>query len=207
MATYRLIYFDFSGGRGEPIRIALHAAGIAFEDNRLTFPEFSNMRHDTRFSALPVFEIDGMAVTQSNAICRYVGKLAGLYPKDGLQALYCDEAMDAVEDISGRIGQTLGLKGEELRAAREKLADGWLTIFLKGLGGLLERGGGRYFAGDSLSVADLKVLMNTRWLRSGVLDHVPKDLVDRVAPNLVEHQARIEAEPVVESFYSSRSKA
>ena len=28
MATYRLTYFDFSGGRGEPIRIALHAAGI-----------------------------------------------------------------------------------------------------------------------------------------------------------------------------------
>jgi len=207
MANCKLTYFDFSGGRGEPIRIALHAAGIAFEDNRLSFPEFSKIRQDLRFNALPVFEIEGVAVTQSNAICRYVGKLAGLYPKDGLQALYCDEAMDAVEDISGRIGQTLGLKGEELRLAREKLADGWLTVFLKGLGGLLERGGGRYFAGDSLSVADLKVLMNTRWLRSGVLDHVPRDLLDRVAPNLVEHQARIENESIVKNYYSSRSKA
>lgn len=207
MSSYKLTYFDFSGGRGEPIRIALHAAGIKFEDNRLTFPEFSKIRQDTRFNALPVFEIDGVRVTQSNAICRYVGKLAGLYPKDGLQALYCDEAMDAVEDISGRIGHTLGLKDEELRAAREKLAGGWLTVFLKGLGGLLDRGGGRYFAGDVLTVADLKVLMNTRWLRSGVLDHVPNDLVDRIAPNLVGHQERIEAEPVVKAYYSSRSKA
>jgi len=207
MTNCKLTYFDFSGGRGEPIRIAMHAAGITFEDNRLTSADFGKIRQDLRFNALPVFEIDGVAVTQSNAICRYVGKLAGLYPKDSLQALFCDEAMDAVEDVSGRIGQTLGLKGEELRLAREKLADGWLTVFLKGLGGLLERGGGRYFAGGSLTVADLKVLMNTRWLRSGVLDHLPKDLVDRVAPNLVEHQARIEAEPVVESFYSSRSKA
>ena len=206
MTSYKLTYFDFSGGRGEPIRIALHAAGIAFEDNRLTGAEFGTMRQGLRFNALPVLEVDGVTVTQSNAICRYVGKLAGLYPKDSLQALYCDETMDAVEDVSGRIGQTLGLKDEELRAARVKLVDGWLTVFLKGLGGLLERGGGRYFADGGLTVADLKVLMNTRWLRSGVLDHVPSDLVDRTAPNLVEHQARIEAESVVKNYYSYRAK-
>jgi len=206
MTSYKLTYFDFSGGRGEPIRIALHAAGIAFEDHRLTGAEFGTIRQGLRFNALPVLEIDGVTVTQSNAICRYVGKLAGLYPKDSLQALYCDETMDAVEDVSGRIGQTLGLKDEELRAARVKLVDGWLTVFLKGLGGLLERGGGRYFADGGLTVADLKVLMNTRWLRSGVLDHVPSDLVDRTAPNLVEHQARIEAESVVKNYYSYRAK-
>ncbi len=207
MTNYKLTYFDFAGGRGEPIRIALHAAGIEFEDQRLLFPEFSKIRQALRFSALPVFEIDGVAVTQSNAISRYVGKLAGLYPKDDLQALYCDEALDAVEDISHYIGQTLGLQGEELRVAREKLVNGWLKIFLKGLSALLVRGGGQYFAGNRLTIADLKVLMNTRWLRSGMLDHVPSDLVEQLAPNLVEHQARIEAEPVVTAYYASRSPA
>ena len=207
MTIYKLSYFDFAGGRGEPIRIALHAAGIAFEDNRLTFAEFSKIRGQMRFSALPVFEIDGVAVSQSNAISRYVGKLAGLYPKDGMQALFCDEAMDAVEDVSYHIGKTLGLKDEELRAAREKLVSGPLSTFVKGLGGLLERGGGEYFADQRLTMADLKVLMNTRWLRSGMLDHVPQDLVERIAPNLVEHQAHIEADPLVKSYYASRAKA
>lgn len=205
MTNYKLTYFDFAGGRGEPIRIALHAAGIAFEDKRLTFPEFSEMRKETRFNALPVLEIDGEAVTQSSAICRYIGKMGGLYPKDDLQALYCDEALDAVEDISHYIGQTLGLEGEALRAAREKLVGGWLTIFLKGLGALLARGGGEYFADKRLTIADLKVLMITRWLRSGALDHVPKDVVERIAPNLVEHQARIGAEPQVVAYYGSRA--
>jgi glutathione S-transferase len=204
MTSYKLTYFDFAGGRGEPIRIALHAAGIAFEDKRLSLPEFSKMRQGTRFNALPLLEIDGAAVTQSNAISRYIGKMAGLYPMDDLQALYCDEALDAVEDISHHIGRTLGLEGEELRAAREKLVDGWLTIFLKGLSALLERGGGQYFADNSLTIADLKVLMQTRWLRSGSLDHVPSDLVERIAPNLVEHQARIEADPLVIAYYASR---
>jgi glutathione S-transferase len=77
MTKYKLTYFDFDGGRGEPIRIAFHAAGIEFEDNRLSFAEFGEMRRSTRFSALPVLEIDGAEVTQSNAISRYVGKLAG----------------------------------------------------------------------------------------------------------------------------------
>jgi len=205
MTNYKLTYFDFAGGRGEPIRIALHAAGIGFEDKRLTFAEFSKMRQGTRFNALPVFEIDGEMVTQSNAICRYVGKLARLYPEDDLQALYCDETLDAVEDVSQYIGRTLGLEGEALKAAREKLVDGWLTVFLKGLGGLLERGGGHYFVDGRMTIADLKVIMLTRWLRSGALDHVSKDLVDNIAPNLVEHQLRIDAEPVVKAYYASRA--
>jgi glutathione S-transferase len=204
MAKYKLTYFDFDGGRGEPIRIALHAAGIAFEDNRLTFAQFSEMRQGTPFNSLPVFEIDGAAVTQSNAICRYVGKLAGLYPADDLQALYCDEVLDAQEDLSQRIGPTFGLKGEELRLAREKLVQGWMSIYLRGLEQLLVRGGGKYFANDGLTVADLKTFVQTRWLRSGSLDHVPADLVQNLAPGLAEHQERVAKDPRVLAYYASR---
>jgi glutathione S-transferase len=46
--------------------------------------------------------------------------------------------------------------------------------------------------------------MQTRWLRSGTLDHIPSDLVQRLAPNLVDHQARIENDPVVTAYYASR---
>ena len=117
MTSYKLTYFDFDGGRGEPIRIAFHAAGIEFEDIRLSFPEFSEMRGDTRFNAVPVLEIDGAAVTQSNSLSRYIGKLAGLYPKDDLQALYCDEALGAVEDTYHQVIQTIRLQGDELKTA------------------------------------------------------------------------------------------
>jgi len=205
MSGYKLTYFDFDGGRGQPIRVALHAAGIEFDDNRLSFAEFGEMRESTRFSALPVLNIDNEAVTQSSAILRYVGKMAGLYPADDLQALYCDEVMDAVEDLSHHMGTTFGLQGEELRLAREKLVDGWLSIFLRGLDELLSRGGGEYFAANSLTVADLKASYVIRWLCSGSLDHIPADIVQQVAPGLVDHQQRVESDSRVVAYYAARS--
>ncbi len=202
MTTYKLTYFDMDGGRAEPIRIALHSGGIAFEDDRLSFPAFREMRKSTPFNSVPVMEIDGVRATQSNSLARYVGKLVGLYPEDPIQALYCDEAMDACEDLSHYIVQTFGLEGEALRQAREKLVDGWLSSYVRGLDGLLARGGGEYFADGRLTVADLKVFVQSRSLAKGTLDHVPADLVEKLAPALAQHRDRIAADPKVVAYYA-----
>lgn len=204
MTTYKLTYFDIDGGRAEATRIALHAAGVDFDDNRLSFPEFGAQQFDMRFHAVPVLEIDGAQVTQSNAMNRYIGKMCGLYPSDDLQALYCDEVMDAVEDLTHYLTATFGLEGEEMKLAREALADGWMTIYLKGLEELLNRGGGEYFAGNQLSVADLKVFVQTSALGAGFLDHIPTDIVQRVAPGLKAHAERVAAAPQVKAYYASR---
>lgn len=204
MSEYKVTYFDIDGGRGEPVRIALHAAGIAFEDVRWSFPEFGQHRHTQRFNAVPTLSIDGEQFTQSNAISRYIGKQCNLYPEEPLQAMYCDEVLEALEDISHYVVQTFGLEGEELKNARQALVDGRLTVFLKGLDELLTRGGGEYFAGGKLTVADLKALTQIKLMRSGGLEHVPADLVDTLAPGLAAHQARVEADPVVVAYYASR---
>jgi glutathione S-transferase len=205
MSTYKLTYFDFDGGRAESIRIAFHAAGIEFDDHRISFQEFGEIRGSTPFNAVPVLEIDGAPITQTNAIGRYVGKLAGLYPEDDMQALYCDEVTSAFEDISNHVVQTFGLEGDELKAAREKLVVGWLTTFLRGIDQLLTRGGGQYFADNRLTMADLKSFVQIRWLSNGALDHIPTDIVQRVAPGLAEHLVRMQAEPIVAAYYASRA--
>ena len=112
MIDYKLTYFDFDGGRGEPIRITFHAAGIEFDDHRISFEEFMQARDAMPFRCAPVLDLDGVAVTQSNSMLRYVGKMAGLYPQDPMQALYCDETMDAVEDLLHQVVHTFGLEGE-----------------------------------------------------------------------------------------------
>lgn len=205
MAQYKLTYFDFDGGRGEPVRIAFHAANLDFEDHRISFDEFMQTRSAMPFRCAPVLAIDDVLVTQSNAMLRYVGKMAGMYPQDPLQALYCDETMGVIEDLLHHVVHTFGLEGDELKAAREKLVDGWISTIVKGLEELLQRGGGRYFADDRLTVADLKVFVQIKSLRSGTLDHVPADLVDQIAPALVEHQERVAEDPAVQAYYASRA--
>jgi glutathione S-transferase len=79
-----------------------------------------------------------------------------------------------------------------------------MTTYIKGLGEILERGGGDYIADKRLTVADLKVYVQVRSLRSGTLDHVPVDLVDNLVPALVEHEQRIADDAIVKAYYESR---
>ncbi|MBI1195545.1 MAG: glutathione S-transferase [Gammaproteobacteria bacterium] len=206
MAKFKISYFDIDGGRAEPIRLALSLGGIEFEDHRLSFAEFKEMRAGTPLNALPVFEIDGVAYTQSNAMCRYVGKLTGLYPSDPWQAFLCDEVMDIVEDAVLAFGRTMRLEGDELKSARKDLVDGMYTRCLQLLDKRLEAAGGQYFAGGHLTVADLKAYVWLKRLRSGEQDHVPVDLADRLAPALVRHMERVAAEPGVAAYYARRAK-
>src|SRR5262245_60982386 len=173
MTKPKLTYFDFHGGRGEPARLALSIAGIPFEDDRVQFTDWERRKVDTPFGALPVLEVDGQILAQSNAINHYVGKLASLYPSDPWQAALCDEAMEAVEDITNKIAATLFLPEEEKKTQRKALVEGPLPFYLNRLQQRLEAHGGRYFAADRLTVADLKVFVWIRQLKSGVLDHVP----------------------------------
>ena len=202
MTQFKLIYFDFDGGRAESVRLAFHIGGIDFEDVRLKFPEFREAQPSFRFHALPVLEIDSQPITQSNAQLRYVGKLAGLYPTDDLQALYCDEAMGAVEDVGHAVGKTFGLQGDALKQAREEFVQGRLATYIKGLDELLARGGGQFFADGRMTVADLKVFVETRTLAKGTLDHVPTNIVEELAPALAEHRERIANDPRVVAYYA-----
>jgi glutathione S-transferase len=204
MAKLKLTYFDFHGGRGEPARLALSIGGIAFEDERVAPADWAKRKPTTRFGAMPILEVDGASATQSNAINRYVGKLAKLYPTDPWQALLCDEVMDAVEDISTKVSATIGpMNEDERKARREALADGPIKLYLTRLEGLLVEHGGEYFADGRLTVADLKVFVWIRQLKSGRLDHIPADLPDRVAPKLVEHFARVKNHPGIKAYYAA----
>jgi len=205
MPGYKLTYFDIDGGRGEVTRIAFHAAGIEFDDNRISFPEFGEARSSMRFNAVPVLEVDGEEISQSDAMSRYVGRLAGLYPADPMQAMYCDEVMGAFEDLAHFIVRTFGLEGDELKEARTQLVDGKMTVFLKGVQELLHRGGGEYFADNRLTVADLRSFVQVRSLSAGLLDHVPADIVQNVAPDLLEHHQRVAADKRVSGWYANRS--
>jgi glutathione S-transferase len=202
MPQLKLTYFDFHGGRGEPARLAMHIGGIAFEDNRFAFPEFAELRKTTPFGQVPTLLVDGVMVTQSDAINRYVAKLAGVYPLDAYQALLCDEVMSVVEDAAVRLSPSFRMTGEAQKEARLALVNGPMPMYLKWLQNQLIAHGGEFFADNRLTVADLKVFVDVRGLNSGRLDHVPRDLVETVAPALNAHMQRIAALPAIQQYYA-----
>lgn len=106
-----LKYFDLpSGGKGEPIRLALHYCGVPFDDYK--FPnreEFGALKAsgELLFGQVPalfVQDSDGATVqvlNQTPAILRYVAKVGGreLYPSDPVQAAVVDAIMDFEADM------------------------------------------------------------------------------------------------------------
>lgn len=207
MKKLKLTYFDFPGGRAEPARLALHIGAIPFEDYRFAPGDFPEVRKTTPLNQVPTLHVDDVQITQSDAITRYAGKLAGLYPQDDYQALLCDEVMGALEDINVRIGATFGMKADELKNAREALVTDALPRYLRWLQNQLESHGGQFLVDNRLTVADLKAFVILRWLGSGKLDHIPGDLVGTVAPKLVEYMNRVAKLPAIAQYYANAGQA
>lgn len=202
MPRLKLTYFDFHGGRAEPVRLALHIGGVAFEDYRFAPADFAEVRKSTPLNQVPTLQVDDVQVTQCDAILRYAGKLAGLYPADAYQALLCDEVTYVVEEAGVKMGPSFSLTGDAQREARTALVEGSMPVYLAWLQSQLQAHGGQYFADNRLTIADLKVFVDVRALNSGRLDHVPTDLVKRVAPLLNAHMQRISQTPAVAQYYA-----
>jgi len=199
-----LTYFDIDGGRGESIRLALNIGGMDFEDDRFPFSKFPALLEKLPLRQVPVLMLNDRQITQSNAILRYIGKQADLYPVDDLRALLCDEILEAIEDVTDKLVATFGLSGDEFKAARQELVAGPLTLYLQWLEAKLTQEGGDYFVENRLSIADLKVFVWTRALSSGVMDHIPTDLVQNLAPKLHRHQQFIAALEPISQYYAQR---
>jgi len=87
MAKPILSYFDFPGSRGEECRLALHAAGVDFTDNRIKGPDWPAYKPSTPYGSMPTFEVPGKPLlAQSNAILVYIGREHGVHPGDNFEA-------------------------------------------------------------------------------------------------------------------------
>lgn len=199
MTKPRLIYFDFAGSRGEECRLALHIAGIDFEDVRVKGSDWPAMKAGTPFGAMPVLEMPGQPpLAHSNAILVLIGRLHGLHPADNFEAARHESLMCAVEELRHTITPTLRITDpEQKRLARQALAANELHTW----GGQVERqlGDGPFIGGSELRVADLKLYMVVRWLISGVLDHLPTTVLDH-CPKLLGVYRAVGEHPGVKSW-------
>jgi len=184
--SLRLRYLEFPG-RAQAIRDTLRIGHIDFVDEHLTYDQFRDCRAagEFPFGGIPVLVIetsnDTQCVAQSNAILRFAGRLAGLYPMDDpLQALKVDEALGVGEDINCLLAPSLHEQDTERKMAMRKLlADETLPFWMDCFERLLVANGSTGFiAGHNLTIADLKLYWIIDWLTMGILDGIPKNLPD-----------------------------
>ncbi len=201
----RLIYFDFAGSRGEECRIALHLAGVDFEDVRVSGAQWKDLKAASPFGSMPILELPGKPpLAQSNAILCLIGRRHGLHPQDDFEAARHEALMSYAEELRGAVSPTLRIKDEaQKRAAREALARDDLATW----GTNVERqlGSGPFIAGDKLHVADIKLYMIVRWFVSGTVDHVPTTVFDH-CPKLKRLFAAFGQHPGVQGWFA-RSQA
>ena len=191
MSNITLTYFDFSASRGEECRIALRLAGLAFTDRRVGRAEWATLKPTTPWGSMPLLEVDGRVIAQSNAILTWIGTGRGLHPQDLWEAARHQAVMEAVEEFRHRFNPAFRESDpEKKKAAREEavatLIPTWGAYFEAQLGD------GPFLGGSTIGVADVKLYILGRWFKSGVLDHVPSTVWSGF-PKLEAHYAAVSA--------------
>jgi glutathione S-transferase len=175
---------------------------ITFNDIRIDFATFNKQKSlgEFPFGSVPVLDIDGIRVCESNAILRFVGKLTGLYPSDPVLALRVDEILDVMEDVSAALKPSFSLPPEEKADARRKLiAEGGamhkgFALLARRLASSTPAAENSFFVNGQLSIADLKVLGWRATAATGFYDGIPADWIDSAFPALGAALARADAE-------------
>ncbi|MBS2020948.1 MAG: glutathione S-transferase family protein [Deltaproteobacteria bacterium] len=196
MTKLKLSYFDAPVSRGEECRLALHVAGLAFEDERLSRDAWNARKASAPFGALPILWVEGKGeIAQSNAILNYLGHTQGLLPKDPFEAARHDALLNAVEDLRNTLRPINRLTDAEAKkAARIDFAKGYMQEW----GAQIERqiGPGPFAGGAQIGVADLKIFVAVGTFIAGGIDHIPAD-VFKAFPKLTALHDAVKAHPKV----------
>src|SRR5512135_1235656 len=201
MSKPRLIYFDAPVSRGEECRLALHVAGVDFEDVRINRDDWPALKPQTPYGGLPVLELPGHApLGQSNAILVLIGRQHRLHPTDDFEAARHEAMMQHVEDLRHNVSPTIRMGDAEKKAAREALVAGFLPAW----GKAAERNlgsAGPFFAGTKIHVVDLKLHMAVRWFLGGKVDYIPATIF-AAFPKLMGVHDAVRDHPGVKSWYA-----
>ncbi|POM67662.1 Glutathione S-transferase, partial [Phytophthora palmivora] len=176
----KLTYFPIPG-RAEPIRLAFFIGGIEFEDERLSFEEYEKVKSELPFNQLPILEVNGEPISQSLAILRYAGSLAGLYPTtDMLESFHVDEIFVLIDEMYNKPEWRATVRErdpEKQKKMRENLPKEIIPKTLEFLEKRVAAFNGSFATGTHLTVADLAIYALILSLKAG-RPGIPTNITD-----------------------------
>jgi len=203
MPSYKLTYFN-GRGRAEIVRLVFAAAGEKYDDVRIEKAQWPALKSDTPFGQVPMLEVDGVKLCQSNSMARFLARRFNLAGKTDLDQARADMVMDCYEDTIKPLF-TFFFEQDEAKkeAAKKKFVEEQLPGSLDGLEKLLKenKGGDGFFVGDGLTWADLGLVVLVGWLKmAGGGDAFDK------RPKLHALQHRVESLPKIAEWLANRPK-
>ena len=159
----KFTYFD-AYGRGESLRLLLDHAKIKYKDVRIGFNEWPMIKFDTsrfEYAQMPTLEEDGVILSQSMSIMRYLGREYGYYPSDSETAYWVDNLLDLFIDFRLPILKMVLTSNVKLR--EETMLDllakkHFETNFVLFEKKLKENSSQKFFVGNSITIADFFAL-------------------------------------------------
>jgi len=200
--------------------------GIEFEDVRVDFGQWSELKPQTKFGQLPMMTIGETEVAQSDAMLRYIASLPGapgapkLMPDDAVGQLKVNEVLGVAADLDrayspaiyvsmkpemyGHEADSQGTEEGKARtkALREKFCAEELPRHVAFYETFL--GEEQFICGPEVTIADCVILPQLAKFQAGFVDHIPKDIMDS-CPKIAAYLERVRALPAVAAWYAKGS--
>ncbi|CAL4123372.1 unnamed protein product, partial [Meganyctiphanes norvegica] len=202
MSKFKLTYFN-AYGRTEISRWCLAYGGIPYTDERIDIDKWPQLKKEliSRGQAgnMPILTVDNRQLQESLAIARYIAKMAGLVPKDPLEAAvvdaWADDKASKIMNLHYRnyipmiefLPKTIDPSGPEFAEQRQNMkGDFGQTVIYPVLRRLeLQLQDKEWLTSHGVSWADLYISQQFGYMRSyfpDLLDEYPsvQTLVDQV---------------------------
>uniref|UniRef100_A0AC34FGJ4 Glutathione S-transferase n=1 Tax=Panagrolaimus sp. ES5 TaxID=591445 RepID=A0AC34FGJ4_9BILA len=204
MVQYKVTYFDIRG-LGETTRLILRAAGVDFEDNRVTFEQWGDLKSKTPTGKLPLLEVDGKQLPESGAINRFLAAKHGLRPKCDWENAQMESAVEYFKDFSTEVRDWFRVcagmgQGDKDKLYKEVYAPAADRTFAR-LTDIISKTSSGFLVDSGLSWGDF-------FLAESILTMQNFDTeFGKKFPKMVEYQKKVHSHEKVKDYISKRKES
>eukprot|EP00933_Yihiella_yeosuensis_P054822 TRINITY_DN53393_c0_g1_i1.p1 TRINITY_DN53393_c0_g1~~TRINITY_DN53393_c0_g1_i1.p1 ORF type:complete len:234 (-),score=41.60 TRINITY_DN53393_c0_g1_i1:34-735(-) len=200
----QLMYFNVPG-RVAGLRIMMHQiyGKDGWEDRRVEFKDWPQAKPTLPLQFMPLLTLpDGRKFHQADAMVRWAGKKAGLYPADPDVALLVDEMISTIYEALSKAPRPSNLVTKEmLPELWKEFTEGPMKMYFDYIQQKIE---GPFFHGGDLTAADLTLYMLVNYFTNGEIPHVPTSYVN-AWPGITANYAAVKAHPMVVAYDATNS--
>lgn len=209
MPTHLVLHYFNVKNRAECIRLLLAHKGIKYEDHRIQFPEWNELKSTFEFGTVPVLEYGEKKLSISTAILRYLAQKNSMYPTDQYEIYLSESTMDLMQDCIANFDKFFFAEKNPVDWETWLLHDGMNKLKIIENRLVKNQGGQFYLVGNSLSYVDFIVFafINSHFYQKGQERRlfsfstslpVLKSYVDRIEESSPGIQAYLKNRPITE---------